>query len=173
MHASELQRIQTLLSAGVDAGEHIHLLQVSYRTVMTLTNIEPFRTDSNWTWSAQNQALWTQTDTLYQDFYDKWRGSEPALYNPIDTNIVPYVLNVGGPTTKDGDATILVTASFVEMLQRILLLRSDVLNQRIDAQGVVITGQPGIGKLYLPSSLSTSIQFVPATHKFADMCVGL
>lgn len=82
-------------------------------------------------------------DTLYQEFYDKWRGPEMStvLYHS-DTNL-PYKLNLGGADARDDE--ILVTAAFVKMLQRILLLRSDVLNERLDTQGVVITGQPGIG----------------------------
>lgn len=87
-------------------------------------------------------------------------------------NVGGPTANVGGPspTANDLDANILVTASFVKMLQRILLLRSDVLHQRIDAQGVVITGQPGIGKLYLPSSLFPS-NSIRTSDKFTNICI--
>lgn len=127
--------------------------------------------DSNWHWAPQNQALWTQTtDTLYQSFNSKWRNHElevpTALYDPDTHNLhLPYKLNIGGATTKD--AEILVTAAFVRMLRRILLLRSDVLNLRHDNQGVVIIGQPGIGALHLQARMLASKsapQFNPLTH---------
>ncbi|EIM92051.1 uncharacterized protein STEHIDRAFT_164408 [Stereum hirsutum FP-91666 SS1] len=92
-----------------------------------------------------------------------------ALYKSVNTN-VPYALNIGGATTNDGD--ILVTASFVKMLQRILLLRSKstfltfLLAQLLSFHQVVLLVSSTSshlffqGKVYVrrPSSSSSSSQ---------------
>ena len=95
--------------------------------------------------------------TSYQQFYCHWRGSPPYLEHHSSDRFLdelPYKLSLGKDkegvcllpfreASLSGDQ-IVVTESYIDMLHRILLLRSW---DEGDNRGVVVTGQPGAGAL--------------------------
>ena len=86
----------------------------------------------------------------HQQFYEHWRGNENSTDSKF-LNTFPYKLSLGkGPDDEPllpfqpsaSENRILVTNSYERMFHRLLRLRK---NDVGGTQGVVLTGQPGIG----------------------------
>ncbi|KAI0764791.1 hypothetical protein C8Q74DRAFT_1284000, partial [Fomes fomentarius] len=107
------------------------------------------RDDPQWCWDPSSRRKWEQvldpleTDYGYQLFYDKWRNE------PFPTpDEFPHHLDLGSGEagallpfypTATASGTILVRKSYSDLYNRILIHRED-------SGGVIIIGQPGVGK---------------------------
>jgi len=90
---------------------------------------------------------------VWQQFYERWRdGPKDFKFDDKPDDRFPYVLDLGVDPEgnsllpfHDGDTSgnrILVTKSYENMFYRLLSLRQE---DKGNARGAVITGQPGVG----------------------------
>src|SRR5258708_15106697 len=112
--------------------------------------------DINWDWSDTNKGKWEAMTDNYQQFCDHWRDRSSGS-NFLDQ--FPYKLSLGvnglGASLLSFGARstsvnrILVTKSYDDMFFHLLHLRQ---NDKGNAKGAVLTGQPDIGASQIPQA---------------------
>ena len=134
---------KAFLAKGDDAGKRIYIYLPRISTYRP-----PLDPGANWTWRDTDQKVWklVPDNNENQQFYGYWRsrsdGSDflksfPYLL-PSDPQGPPLPFRPG----KTLGNRIVVTKGYDLLLHRLLTLRAGDVGQ---AQGVLITGQPGTG----------------------------
>ncbi|KIJ23241.1 hypothetical protein M422DRAFT_39715 [Sphaerobolus stellatus SS14] len=86
-----------------------------------------------WRWDKTRQQKWEEADTDVQEFYKRWRDSTSTeLEDEVYIGRIPRISRI--------PAQFIVRKAYKTMFDHIW--------QRAFSKGVVITGQPGIGKTY-------------------------
>jgi hypothetical protein len=111
---------------------------------LTLDPLPTFVDPDNWEWKAESRAIWMPAGKNWQNFCTKWYGVESQSASPF-LSLEPL-----GPLDKldPSISSILVRESYVTMFDTVWaqVIASEGSN------GVIITGQPGIG-VYLLSHI--------------------
>ena len=117
------------------------MAEAQVRTSHTFTTYQCYSSlSANWSWPGNAMGWRLETDQ-YLEFYNSWRGN-PAAHT-FGNNFPPkFSLGEHSPLFGTLRENILVTESYDKMFHRLLLLRRTPVPS---TEGVVITGQPGIG----------------------------
>ena len=115
------------------------------RSLFVLTYFPIFVDPNNWEWGAKSKAIWEPADEKWQGFNTKWYGTtvdgdpkHPSL------SLEPLPINLDTSISS----SIVIRKSYLTMFDTVW---AQAISSK-GREGVIITGQPGIG-VYLLSHI--------------------